>query len=138
MRKCFGSWRPQRALAWSTGDTVRSTAKRPQTSARVHMSTVYGAAKTFQHQYHERSTTFLFKWQYLAAAKVALLSARESSPNLVPVLLFGGTQDAASPKALDNIVWFKEHGGIVYHHNLTFGPDLQVGADASDAGACHV
>ena len=41
--------------------------------------------------------------------------------------MFGGTQDAASPEALDNIVWFKQHGGIVYHHNLTFGSDLQVG-----------
>ena len=68
-----------------------------------------------------------FKQQLVAAAKVALLSARDSSPNLIPVLIFGGTQDAASPEALDDIVWFKEHGGIVYHHNLTFGPDLQVG-----------
>ena len=41
--------------------------------------------------------------------------------------MYGGVQDAASPEALDNIVWFREHGGIVYHHNLTFGPDLQVG-----------
>ncbi len=60
------------------------------------------------------------------AAKVALLSARENSPNLIPVLIFGGAQESASPEALDNLVWFREHGGIVYHHNLTFGADLQV------------
>lgn len=82
-------------------------------------------------RYSTSSTTngrkVLYSSDSVAAAKVALLSARESSPNLVPVLLFGGTQDAASPEALDNVAWFKEHGGIVYHHNLTFGPDLQVG-----------
>lgn len=76
-------------------------------------------------QYHEQPG-FPLKQQY-PAAKVALLSARKRSPNLVPVLIFGGTQNAASPEALDHIKWFKKHGGTLYHHNLTFGPDLQVG-----------
>ncbi|KAL3162680.1 hypothetical protein ABBQ38_008725 [Trebouxia sp. C0009 RCD-2024] len=71
------------------------------------------------------ATTTSSSLGYWRLAKIALLSAKESSPNLVPVLIYGGVQDAASPEALDNIVWFREHGGIVYHHNLTFGPDLQ-------------
>ncbi len=60
------------------------------------------------------------------AAKVALLSSRDNSPNLVPVIIVGGAQGSASDEFLDNLAWFREHGGIVYHHNLTFGADLQV------------
>lgn len=63
----------------------------------------------------------------LTAAKVALLSATKHSPNLVPVLIYGGRQDSVSREALENILWFEKHGGIVHQHNLTFGLDLQVG-----------
>lgn len=71
------------------------------------------------------ATTTSSNLEYWRYAKVALLSAREHSQNLVPVLIFGGTHDAASPEARENIIWFREHGGIVYHHNLTFGSNLQ-------------
>lgn len=63
---------------------------------------------------------------HCVAAKVALLSSRDNSPNLVPVIIVGGAQGSASSEFLDNLAWFREHGGIVYHHNLTFGSDLQV------------
>lgn len=62
---------------------------------------------------------------YLHAAKVAVLSAKEHSPNLIPVLLYGGSSGEASAAAHDNILWYREQGGIVYHHNLTFMSDLQ-------------
>lgn len=61
-----------------------------------------------------------------AAAKVAVLSAKEHSPNLIPVLLYGGSSGEASAAAHENILWFREQGGIVYHHNLTFMSNLQV------------
>lgn len=60
------------------------------------------------------------------AAKVAVLSAKEHSPNLIPVLLFGSAGSSASPEAEANMHWFHANGGIVYHHNLTFMHDLQV------------
>ena len=62
----------------------------------------------------------------LLAAKVAVLSAKEHSPNLIPVLLYGGSSGEASAAAHENILWYREQGGIVYHHNLTFMPDLKV------------
>ena len=70
---------------------------------------------------------------HCVAAKVALLSSREKSPNLVPVIIVGGAQGSASNEFLDNLAWFREHGGIVYHHNLTFGADLQVCLDTHSA-----
>lgn len=60
------------------------------------------------------------------AVKVALLSARDKSPNLVPVLLLGARHGPADFEAVDNIIWFQQHGGIVCHHNLSFGADMQV------------
>ena len=60
------------------------------------------------------------------AAKVAVLSAKEHSPNLIPVLLYGGSSGVPSLTGEANIHWFREQGGIVYHHNLTFMSDLQV------------
>ena len=63
---------------------------------------------------------------HCVAAKVALLSSKEHSPNLVPVIIVGGAQGSASIEFLENLAWFRDHGGIVYHHNLTFGADLQV------------
>lgn len=54
-----------------------------------------------------------------------MLSAKEHSPNLIPVLLYGDSSGEASAAAHQNIVWYREHGGIVYHHNLTFMSDLQ-------------
>ena len=59
------------------------------------------------------------------AAKVAVLSAKEHSPNLIPVLLYGGSTGVPSLTGQANIHWFREQGGIVYHHNLTFMSDLQ-------------
>ena len=41
-------------------------------------------------------------------------------------MLYGGWGGPPDDAAQDNILWFREHGGIVYHHNLTFMPDLQV------------
>lgn len=69
----------------------------------------------------------------LLAAKVAVLSAKEHSPNLIPVLLYGGSSGEASAAAHENILWYREQGGIVYHHNLTFMPDLK----ASKLAARH-
>ena len=63
---------------------------------------------------------------HLLAAKVAVLSAKEHSPNLIPILLYGGSSGEASAAAQENILWFREQGGIVYHHNLTFMSNLQV------------
>ena len=60
------------------------------------------------------------------AAKVAVLSAKEHSPNLIPVLLYGGSSGVPSLTGEANIHWYREQGGIVYHHNLTFMSDLQV------------
>lgn len=68
------------------------------------------------------SRSTLEYWRY---AKVAMLSAKEHSPNLIPVLLYGDSSGEASAAAHQNIVWYREHGGIVYHHNLTFMSDLQ-------------
>ena len=64
--------------------------------------------------------------RHVCAAKVAVLSAQEHSPNLVPVMLYGGWSGLPGADAQDNILWFREHGGIIYHHNLTFMPDLLV------------
>jgi len=60
------------------------------------------------------------------AAKVAVLSAKEHSPNLIPVLLYGGSSGVPSLTGEANIHWYREQGCIVYHHNLTFMSDLQV------------
>lgn len=64
------------------------------------------------------------------AAKVAVLSAQEHSPNLMPVMLYGGWSGPPDDAARKNIVWFREQGEIVYSHNLTSMPDLQVGQEA--------
>lgn len=69
------------------------------------------------------------------AAKVAMLSAKEHSPNLIPVLLYGDSSGGASAAASKNILWYREQGGIVYHHNLTFMSDLQ--ASKLAAGCAH-
>ena len=61
----------------------------------------------------------------VSAAKVAVLSAKEHSPNLIPVLLYGGSSGVPSPTGEANIHWYREQGGIVYHHNLTFMSDRQ-------------
>ena len=55
-----------------------------------------------------------------------MLSAKEHSPNLIPVLLYGGSSGEPSAAAHKNILWYREQGGIVYHHNLTFMSELQV------------
>lgn len=68
------------------------------------------------------SRSTLEYWRY---AKVAVLSAKEHSPNLIPVLLYGGSSGRPSPAADANLQWYREQGGIVYHHNLTFMSDLQ-------------
>jgi len=60
------------------------------------------------------------------AVKVALLSARDKSPNLIPVILLGEAHGSANAATQSNIDWFREHGGIVYRHNLTFRADIQV------------
>ena len=70
------------------------------------------------------------------AAKVAVLSAKEHSPNLIPVLLYGGSSGVPSLTGEANIHWFREQGGIVYHHNLTFMSDLQVRMGLSSC--CHL
>ena len=41
-------------------------------------------------------------------------------------MLYGGWSGPPDDAAHKNIVWFRQQGGIVYHHNLTFMPDLQV------------
>lgn len=60
------------------------------------------------------------------AVKVAVLSARDHSPNLIPVILVGEVHGSADPAALGSIDWLQEHGGIVYRHNLSFRADIQV------------
>ena len=60
-----------------------------------------------------------------------MLSAKEHSPNLIPVLLYGGASGDASAAAHENILWYREQGGIVYHHNLTFMADLEVNKPAA-------
>ena len=60
------------------------------------------------------------------AVKVALLSAMDKSPNLVPVLLLGEGHGPADFETVDNILWFQQHGGFVCRHNLSFGADMQV------------
>ena len=60
-----------------------------------------------------------------AAVKVAVLSAKQSSPNLVPVLLFANSTTPDPPELQSNLQWFKRRG-IVYHHSLTFASDMQV------------
>ena len=67
------------------------------------------------------------------AAKVAVLSAKERSPNLIPVLLYGGSSGDPSPAAEANLQWYREAGGIVYPHNLTFMSELQVHAELTCA-----
>lgn len=57
---------------------------------------------------------------------MALLSAKEHSPNLLPVLLVGNYGGSASSETEASLRWFHEYGGIVYHHNLSFIYDLQV------------
>ncbi len=57
----------------------------------------------------------------VSAAKVAVLSAKEHSPNLIPVLLYGGSSGVPSPTGEANIHWYREQGGIVYHQ-----PDVHV------------
>lgn len=61
----------------------------------------------------------------VSAAKVAVLSAKEHSPNLIPVLIYGGSSGEPSAAAHENILWYRQQGGIVYHHNLTFMSELQ-------------
>ncbi|KAL0046177.1 hypothetical protein WJX82_004961 [Trebouxia sp. C0006] len=61
-------------------------------------------------------------WNYV---KVALLSAMDKSPNLVPVLLLGEGHGPADFETVDNILWFQQHGGFVCRHNLSFGADMQ-------------
>lgn len=73
---------------------------------------------------------------HLLAAKVAVLSAKEQSPNLIPVLLYGGSSGEASAAAHENILWFRDQGGIVYHHNLTFMSNLQVSKLAARHAYC--
>ena len=58
------------------------------------------------------------------------MSAKEKSPNLIPVLLYGGSSGLPSPAAEANLQWYREAGGIVYPHNLTFISELQVCAEA--------
>lgn len=60
------------------------------------------------------------------AVKIALLSAKEHSPNLLPILLVGNYGGIASPSSEADLLWFQRNGGIVYHHNLSFINDLQV------------
>ncbi|KAL0017739.1 hypothetical protein WJX77_009495 [Trebouxia sp. C0004] len=78
------------------------------------------------------SRSSLEYWRY---AKVAVLSAKEHSPNLIPVLLYGGSSGVPSLTGEANIHWYREQGGIVYHHNLTFMSDLQAVAEAGLRGA---
>ena len=71
----------------------------------------------------------------MSAAKIAVLSAHDNSPNLIPVVIFGGAHGSVSSEAQENLEWFREHGGLIYHHNLTFGDDLQVSAELQSTAA---
>ncbi len=81
-------------------------------------------------------TNRLCEASVVPAAKVAVLSAKEHSPNLIPVLLYGGSSGVPSLTGEANILWFREQGGIVYHHNLTFMSDLQARIGLSSC--CHL
>lgn len=66
---------------------------------------------------------------YWRAARVAVLSAKEHSPNLLPVLLLSSSGSSSSPALEAHLQWLQDNGVIVYRHNLTFMHDLQVSMD---------
>ena len=49
--------------------------------------------------------------------KVALLSAKENAPSLIPVLIYSGAAGAST-------AWFERQGGTVIFHDLPFFDDL--------------
>ena len=49
--------------------------------------------------------------------KVALLSAKENAPSLIPVLIYSGAAGVAT-------AWFERQGGTVLFHDLPFFDDL--------------
>ena len=55
---------------------------------------------------------------YFIYIRVALLSAREKAPSLVPYLIYSGPANTMT-------AWFEQHGGTVIFHDLSFFADLR-------------
>lgn len=60
--------------------------------------------------------------EYVKHLKVAILSAQENAPRLVPVIVFTGGTAGNS----DLTVWIEEHGGFVLNHKLSFYKELRL------------
>ena len=56
---------------------------------------------------------------YKKYIRVALTSAKERAPSLVPHLIYSGEKDEHL------LEWYKHNGGTVHHHNLSFYDKLQ-------------
>ena len=129
-----GSWPSLRAQILSTGDTVRAcglSSCRKLRCRHLHCSQVWLVSRpstaATELALCESQTTA--KRSHVSAAKIAVLSAQDNSPNLIPVLIFGGAHGSVSSEAQENLEWFRDHGGLIFHHNLTFGDGLQVSSE---------
>ena len=61
--------------------------------------------------------------EYVDALKVAILSAREHAPSLVPVVVLTG------PKSSEGVAlrkWLNQYGSLIIHHDLSFHHDMSL------------
>ena len=61
--------------------------------------------------------------EYVDALKVAILSARDQAPSLLPVVVLTG------PRSSEELVlrqWLHRHGALTLHHELSFHSDMEL------------